>query len=337
MMLVGIFFVMVMMALVVGLPQTLDHYQDHASEMMAAKNQVFLKSTTDETGADITTENPDAEKYSVHTLLLQNEVNEEDVTVYGVPENSRYVTLPESLSNSEDSVYLSTAWHDKYGVQEGDTVSLREQYEKKEYEFKVKGFIDGISGLSVFLPNDSFNRVFDEEAGSWNALLSDTEITDIPEESIAQVLTEESILKMVRQMDHSMGDYMAYFQYLCGILAAVLLYLLTKLIIEKNETAISMTKILGYTDREIAMLYLSTTTGMVVLFDLLSIAAGYQTIRLVWREMMMRMGGWFEIYISPTGFVRMFLFVFIGNVFVMLLDFRRIRRIPLSEALKDIE
>ena len=35
---------------------------------------------------------------------------------------------------------------------------------------------------------------------------------------------------------------MQYFQILCILLSAVLIYLLTKIIIEKNENAISMTK-----------------------------------------------------------------------------------------------
>lgn len=70
---------------------------------------------------------------------------------------------------------------------------------------------------------------------------------------------------MADQLDHSMGSYMAYFQYLCVLLSAVLIYLLTKLIMEKNENAISMVKILGYENREIARLYLLSTTIVFVL------------------------------------------------------------------------
>ena len=49
------------------------------------------------------------------------------------------------------------------------------------------------------------------------------------------------------------------------ILFALLIYLLTKLIIEKNATAISMVKILGYQNREIMSLYLTSTTWVVVI------------------------------------------------------------------------
>ena len=68
-----------------------------------------------------------------------------------------------------------------------------------------------------------------------------------------------------------MGSYMDYFQILCILLSAVLIYLLTKLIIEKNENAISMTKILGYENKEIASLYLLSTTIMVVIEDAVSV------------------------------------------------------------------
>lgn len=69
---------------------------------------------------------------------------------------------------------------------------------------------------------------------------------------------------MCDQLDHSMGSYMSYFQILCILLSAVLIYLLTKIIIEKNETAISMTKILGYENRKIASIYLLSTTIVVI-------------------------------------------------------------------------
>ena len=87
------------------------------------------------------------------------------------------------------------------------------------------------------------------------AYLSDAPL-DIDEDNVATVITERDITKMADQLDHSMGSYMTYFQYLCVLLSAVLIYLLTKLIIEKNENAISMVKILGYENREIARLYL---------------------------------------------------------------------------------
>ena len=55
------------------------------------------------------------------------------------------------------------------------------------------------------------------------------------------------------------------------IIFLVIVYLLSKIIIEKNGQAISMTKILGYSNREISRLYIFSTTFMVLLSILISL------------------------------------------------------------------
>ena len=130
---------------------------------------------------------------------------------------------------------------------------------------------------------------------------------------------------------------MNYFQVLCILLSAVLIYLLTKLIIEKNENAISMTKILGYENGEIASLYLLSTTIVVVIADLLSVVLGAFVMAQAWKAIMFSYSGWFSFVIQPVGYVKMFAFVLIGYLFVMILDFMRIKRIPMEQALKNVE
>ena len=154
---------------------------------------------------------------------------------------------------------------------------------------------------------------------------------------IATVITKEDITKMCDQLEHSMGAYMQYFQILCILLSAVLIYLLTKLIIEKNETAISMTKILGYENREIASLYLLSTTMVVILADVVSVMFGSLVMTQAWKIIMSEYSGWFAFVIELAGYVKMFFFVLLGYLIVMVLDFRRIRKIPMEEALKNVE
>ena len=168
------------------------------------------------------------------------------------------------------------------------------------------------------------------------AYLSDAPL-DIDEDNVATVITERDITKMADQLDHSMGSYMTYFQYLCVLLSAVLIYLLTKLIMEKNENAISMVKILGYENREIARLYLLSTTIVLVLIDAVSVWLGAAAMKLAWREIMFSYSGWFAFHMEPAGYVKMFVFVLLGYAIVTIFDFRRIRKIPMDEALKSAE
>lgn len=148
-------------------------------------------------------------------------------------------------SLGENEVYISSSFRDKYGVSVGDTVTLDEKYENKQYSFKVAGFYDKSASIAVFMLIENFRAVFDSETEEFTGYLSDTEITDISEDNITTIITERDITKMCDQLDHSMGSYMQNLQVLCVLLSAVMIYLLSKIIIEKNENAISMTKILG--------------------------------------------------------------------------------------------
>lgn len=334
---VGILFIMVMLAMAVGMPDTLDYYKSNTDGMMFAKYQYVLKSYVDEEGNIVSTENKDAEKFDMTSLLKKSDALDEEVTIYGIADNSSYVKINDFDLLKKNEVYISDSFSQKYGLNEGDEVRLDAQYEKKTYTFKVKGIYDKSQSIAVFMPIDKFADIFDLKDDQFSGFLSDTKIKDIDENNIATTITIHDITKMADQLDHSMGSYMSYFQVLCILLAAVMIYLLTKLIIEKNETAISMTKILGYENKEIASLYLVSTSIVVVLADLISVVIGTLVMNVAWKMMLFSYSGWFAFKVKPLGYVKMFAFVLIGYLIVMVFDFKRIKKIPMDQALKNVE
>ena len=333
--LIGVSFVSIMMSMAIGMPQTLDYYQDHVDEMMFAKYQVMLKYDTDIMGNEITTGVEGAEKINMTSLVRLSEVYDEDVTVYGFANDSRYIKIKDDFQDNE--VYVSTAYEGKYKVKVGDKITLDEKYEDKNYEFKVIGIYDYDGGIAVFMPNDNYTNVFDKEKGSFNGYISDNKINDIDENYIIKEITVKDIRKMADQLDHSMGAYMVYFQYLCIILSAVLIYLLTKIIIEKNENPISMVKILGYNTKEIGALYIQPTTWVVLASDIIGAFIGYLVIDIMWKKIIMKLGGWFEFTITFGGFAKEIIFIFISYLIVMLMDIKRIKKVPMDTALKNVE
>ena len=334
---VGILFIMEMLAMAVGMPDTLDYYKSNTDGMMFAKYQYVLKSYVDEEGNIVSTGNKDAEKFDMTSLLKKSDALDEEVSIYGIADNSSYVKINDFDSLKKNEVYISDSFSQKYGLNEGDEVKLDAQYEKKTYTFKVKGIYDKSQSIAVFMPIDKFADIFDLKDDQFSGFLSDTKIKDIDENNIATTITIHDITKMADQLDHSMGAYMSYFQVLCILLAAVMIYLLTKLIIEKNETAISMTKILGYENKEIASLYLVSTSIVVVLADLISVVIGTLVMKVAWKMMLFSYSGWFAFKVKPLGYVKMFAFVLIGYLIVMVFDFKRIKKIPMDQELKNVE
>ena len=136
----------------------------------------------------------------------------------------------------------------------------------------------------------------------------------------------------------SMGSMMYMVDGFSVILFIVLIYLLSKLIIERNVQSISMAKILGYSRKEIAKLYIVPTAIVVVASLLISYPILANVMVAIFRAMLKQMmSGWMVIWLDPSVYVKMFLMGVITYVIVAVLEYRKIGRIPMSEALKNVE
>ena len=259
----------------------------------------------------------------------------EPISIYGLDADSDYIPLNGKVSGNE--ALISSSYADKFDLSEGDTVTLKARYTDDEYTFKIVGNYECISGLALYTSLDGFNEVFENPEGFFNGYLSNEEIKDIDPDYIAMTITEDDILKVSNQLNHSMGNYMNYFKVICLIAAAILIYLLTKVIVEKNENSISMVKILGYYNNEIASLYLLSTTVVVIISAIISALLGTQSLELVWHIILYRMDGRLPAYVPFSSYFYMVLMVIAAYLIVMFIDYHRIKKIPMDQALKNVE
>ncbi len=341
----GVVFVEVMLCFAFGLPDSLDHYSENAPEMVFADYQYMLMGYKDDDGNIIETDEPSAEKFSATTLMYPKEKStfregmgsggDESVTVYGIIDGSQYVDIPADLE--EGHVYISTAFAGKFDLKTGDTVTLNEEYENKSYEFTVDGIIDYDGGIAAFMDNDSFNEVFGRKDGEFSGYFSRNEITDIDEQEIASVITSEDIIKITNQLKHSFGSFVDIFKNTLIVLAAALIYLLAKIIIERNERSISMVKILGFKNSEIGALYIVPTAIVVTLFSVVGFFAGYFVMIWIFKAFILQMDGFFAFHMTPASMILSVMYLLIGYLFVSVIDYIRIKKIPMDEALKNVE
>ncbi len=332
----GIGFVDVLLGFAIGLPATLSNYQDHVTDYLLVDYQYVLKGTEDKDGNEIVTSEPSAEKYSITTLEATSDPHVgEKITVYGYVDDSRYFDVNESPARGE--VLVSEAYADKFSLRAGQSVSLKEEYSDKTYDFVIKDTYDLPGTLAVLLPNDEFNRTFDLDEGSFTGFLSANKITDIDEDVIATVVTLDDALKISNQLDHSMGSFMGYFEVICVLMAVIIIYLLTKIIIERSAVSISMVKVLGYTNEEINSLYVRITSIVVIVSAIIGTFICRGVLVTMWANVMYGLNGWFRFYLGPGDTVEMVIMVLIAYFIVVFFDMRRIRRIPMTEALKNVE
>ena len=92
------------------------------------------------------------------------------------------------------------------------------------------------------MPRSELNDIFDLGEDYYSGYFSDTELTDIKSQYIGSVVDLDALTKISRQLDVSMGSMMGMVNGFAIMIYMVLIYLLSKIIIEKNAQSISMVK-----------------------------------------------------------------------------------------------
>lgn len=318
---IGVLFASVLLLFGMMMSPLLTHFKDEVINSEIAAYQYILKAPCE---AD-----EGAEKYAV--CSLENEKGEE-ITVYGIEENSEY--FDENLG--KDELLLSDGFSDKYNIEPGDEIKLSEKYGDKSYTLKSTGQYKYPAVLAVFMSRERFNDVFDKDDDYYSGYFSNEKL-DIVDSFVASVITRSDLTVMADQLDDSMGE-MFYLLYVFAIVIYILLiYLFSKQITEKNITSISMLKILGYDGREISRIY-NMTTGIVMMVSLLiSLPLSYLLIKVIYYAMMLDYNGWLTLYFAPWIWPVMTAIGAACYLLVHVFQMKKINKIPLSSALKNDE
>jgi putative ABC transport system permease protein len=306
----------------------LDDYAKLVENSMISKYQYVLKTAVE-------TENDDAEKYCASELETTDErYMTDEITIYGIGENSVYIdgTIPEG------KVLASNGIMEKFGLIDGDTFTLKSHYEDTTYEFVVAGTYDYDAGLAIFMTRDDYLEMFDKADDYFTGYFSDELLSDIDEDQVATIITKDDMTKVSRQLKVSMGSMMKLFDVFGAVMFMLLMYLLSKQIIEKNAASISMVKILGFTNGEIGGVYIVATSVVVVLSLLVAVPLTDSILRLLFHSYLYtQMTGYIPYIISSNCFVFMIVLGLICYAAVSVLQLVKIQRIPKSDALKNVE
>ena len=322
----GIFFANVIIVFCLMLNPIVEDLEKDTIDNMLAPYQYVLRMPEP-------TNEQSAEKYSMAELELKKNDHTDEVSVLGVEKSSRY--FHEKFDGS--GVYISTPYAEKYGVEKGDTIKLSKKYSDDEYEFKVAGIYEYPSSLTVFAEREYLNEVMGNDKEFFTGYLAKNEITDLNERNIYTVITKDDLTKTTRQLEVSMGNMVDAFVVVGVAVFVLVIYMLAKVVIEKNTQSISIAKILGYNKREISGVYIRATTIVTLLSLVISIPIVDVSLKAAWRELMMSYSGWMTMSVPIAVYAEA---IGLGVVTYLIVAFflgKKANKIPMDEALKNVE
>ncbi len=323
---IGIFLANIILLFGMGFPDLLDRNSELISENIICNYQYVLK-------APVETENEIAEKYCAGSLsTIEGKLKSESVTIYGLAPDSAYIDI-----DTEKGVFISEAYSQKFKINTGDTITLKEEFGVNEYSFEIAGIYDNPTTIAVYMDKAFFNETFDNDEDYFNGYLSDEKLDDIDEMYVATIITEDDMNKMGRQLNHSLGAIMDMFYMFGLVMFMLIIYLLSKIVIEKNAQSISMTKILGYSNSEIGGLYVVSTSIVVVLSFILTMPLVNYIMGFVCEVMFSEYSGWIAYDVPFSVFVKIIASGIIAYGVIAFAQFRRVKKIPMDMALKNVE
>ncbi len=282
------------------------------------------------------TADENAEKYSLTSLrTTDSRYLEDEISVFGVEVGSKYI----DAAVEDGKIVVSDTIIKKFGLSIGDTLTLKDPYDDAQcYNFIIDETMNYSSGMAVFMSKTDYADLFDTKVDAFDGYFSNTKLTDLDERAVVTVITTTDLTKMTDQLNHSFGSFMGIFQWLGIVIFILLMFILSKQIIEKNANAISMTKILGFKNAEIGGLYIVATSIVVVLSLILSIPLLNAALKILFATFIYtKMTGYIPFMIHPMCYVEMVVLGMISYLIVAVVQMYKINKIPKSNALKKME
>ncbi len=331
-MIVGILFGAVLISFGDMMPRMLNEYKDIVMRDMICDYQYILYDCDE--AHEVT--DPQAEKFALASFDYTKEGYLTDsLSVYGVEDGSRYV----SADIPEGKALISTGISEKFGLKAGDALTLDEPYKRDvSYTVEIGGVYDYRSSMAIFMRLSDFNKTFDKNEAYFTGYFSNAELTELPADDVATVMTADDYTKLSDQLTISMGSMMNIFKWFGAMFFIIVVYVLCKQVIERNFQSIAMTKILGFRNGEIAGLYIASTTIAVLVGLALAVPFIDFAMRAIFKTYLYTvMTGYIPYIMNPMTYIVMIVTGIACYAVVAALQLRKVAKVSRSEALKNVE
>lgn len=323
----GIFFASFLFMFGFVLTPTINHYLDEINQSVHADYQYILKTPVD---------NQNGEKATITSLETYYELGDLDldVSVYGIQDNSQYYSY--NFPNQKNHVIVSYDLAHKLNKSVGDQIKLTNPYTEKDYTLTIDQVNHDKGVLAVYISQEKCNQMFDKESDYYNAYLSNKEL-DIDDMYIQSLVTKEDMTKIGEQMTDVFSQTIPIMTTISLIIYFVVIYILTKLVLDRNAHHMSFLKVMGYENNDIKKVYLHATSIVVVISLLVSTLLCGLGLKVLFQFAFMDFAGYLEAYVPY--------YLYGITVLVGLMTYRliysiltyQIQKIHLGDSLKEVD
>lgn len=259
-----------------------------------------------------------------------------DVTIMGLQKESAYFDFDVEMKQGKNILYVSSSTADKYELKKGDIFKLTDDVKNVSYEFEVEEIVQYAVGLYVFMDIDTMRDVFEQEEDYYNAVLSN-EPLNTENDRLYSVTTGEEIREYSQLFMDLNKSMIVSLIAASTFLFIVVMFLMLKMIIEKQSYNISLFKMFGYNEREVGKLFLGSNFFIVTFSALFCVPLTKYIMCTIYKFLVSnRATGW-NLEFSKESYIFIFALIYISYFAVTFALKAKLRKISPNEVLKNRE
>lgn len=325
MLFIGIFLASFLLMFGIGLSPLMEHYTDTIDDSLPYEYQYVLNAPVEVEGG---------EKLRAYEMDMWFPLGQKDISVslMGIEDDSKY--FKDAIS--DEGVTISSSLANKMNLQEGDEFVLNDSSKGKEYTLTVDKVHPYNATLCVFMDRSELNRLLNDDEETYNSLLSDKKL-DIDNSYVAKQISRDDLLGAANQMMDSFGTVILFINLFSVVVYMIIMYILTRVVIDKNTISISYMKVFGYERNEIRKVYLTATTIVVIASLVICIPLEIVLFKATLVLLSSMIEGYMEFYLPAYVYVEIIVIGLVAYYAINALHMRSINKIPMTEALKNRE
>jgi len=273
------------------------------------------------------------EVYNVAPFRTSDETA--DFMIYGLTPDATLIQMQDERGNSLrfDQTLITKALADKLQLGAGDTLDVVNRLTGQTSTLTINAVAEVYTGFTIYLPLTEFNSMVGMPSDTFIGVYS-LEPLQVDSSRVMKVESREDTLRAYDSMLEPMKYTLLATGGVSFLIALIVIYVITSLIIEENKINISMLKVLGYTNREINALVLNAGTIPVVLGFLLAIPTVFTSLDLLLQSALQGMDIAFPIRVDWWFLVLGFLIIYGTYELSKWLAKKKVFAVSMAESLK---
>ena len=255
--------------------------------------------------------------------------------VLGIQPDSNAILPRDSAGNilARNQVIITLPLANRLRLSPGDSVTVINRMNGIEYSLMVEAIAETYIGQFIFMPLAEFNQMTGMAEGSYSGLFAEHEL-EVEPHLLAGLMDLHEAGEAMADLSGMLLVMILGITFIAGLIAMVIIFLVTSLMIEESKGSIALLKVFGYRNKEVSKLVLSSSTWVVVA----GFALGLPTMLLLTNAMFRFLGEIINLVlpmlVNPLHIVICFIIIMSVYFLTRKLCGRKLSSIPMNEALK---